>query len=189
MSALDRQVADLLDCDEPSTVLDACDEIIDKATGTNQRIVDQIMREDDCDVCPPGFLAATADLVKVATALRLLMVDRLQVEETPSLASDVETDREPTDAEYKREVAQALQPAYDLMAELKASMARVAAGREGRRPLTEEDARTAGVIWDSRGARRIYGRYDLWSVEGSGVGMCFIDIERMYGPLTTIEPS
>ena len=67
-----RQAALSFDCGGLDVVPEACDAVIEKAEGTKQCILDQIMRQDDCDKCPPGFLAVTTDLIKAATALRIL---------------------------------------------------------------------------------------------------------------------
>lgn len=80
-SSLDA-LAQAVDCDAAPTVRWEIAETLDKCAGTKARILTQIHAGEDCDVCPPGFLAVVMQAEKLARALGIAL-DLLGVPPTP----------------------------------------------------------------------------------------------------------
>jgi transposase len=62
-----------VDCDTAETVRWEIAETLDKCSGTKQRILEQIRAGEDCDTCPPGFLAVVMQTEKLSRALGIAL--------------------------------------------------------------------------------------------------------------------
>lgn len=79
-------LAQAVDCGTADDVRWEIAETLDKCAGTKARILDQIHGGQDCDVCPPGFLAVVGQAEKLARALGIAL-DALGVAPLPADAN------------------------------------------------------------------------------------------------------
>jgi hypothetical protein len=66
-------LAQAVNCDTAETVRWEIAETLDKCAGTKERILEQIRNEQDCDTCPPGFLAVVMQAENLARALGIAL--------------------------------------------------------------------------------------------------------------------
>lgn len=86
-----RALASAVNCDTAETVRWEIAETLDKCAGTKERLLAQIRDGQDCDTCPPGFLAVVMQAENLARALDIAL-DLLRVAKLPNAPEEGPSD-------------------------------------------------------------------------------------------------